>query len=295
MHQLDIFEDSASVQRANELIAALCSFDQAASRLAMQQLVAVDQNHAGIPQFRLLCDFVDHWMSIRNAPDWPRTASGIAAEEQLIREQIIPAAPVLGSAGIDMVRKCWHILAEASENACVGPEHTDCFAAELYLRGQRFHDAVRSARKIPGAEMRAVALRWIGLGYYGCAESELARRAALRYALLAPRQFDAFINETGDAELQRDWKEFQADLGDLDATWFPAWCAHEKKAGNTLSDNLPVTEGGMAYRLVAGLALRERGGLCSAVYEDRARLKQLNESFFAFYMKRRDDQLSSKK
>jgi hypothetical protein len=289
MYQLDIFADSASVQLANDLIVALTNFDRAASQQALQQLVAVDPSHAGIPQLRVLCDFVNHWVNSRIDPDWPPTPSAVAAEEQLLREQIIPAAAVLGNAGIDMVQKCWCILAESSEKACVAPEHNEYFAAELYLRGQRFHDAVRTARKIPGAEMRATALRWMAQGYYGCAESEQARRAVLRYAWLVPQRFNSFIHEIGDIELARDWKDFQADLGDLDATWFPAWCAHEKKAGTPTPDNIPITEGGMAYRLVTGLALRERGGLCSAVYEERARLKQLNGSFFAFYMQRRDD------
>jgi hypothetical protein len=288
MHQLDIFADSAPVQRANDLSAALTNFDRAASRQAMQLLVAADHNHAGIPQFRVLCDFVDHWVESRNDPDWPRTPLAVAAEEKLIRENIIPAATVIGNAGVDLVRNCWGILAKASEGAGVTPDHSDFFAAELYLRAQQFHDVVRTAKRIPGAEMRAVALRWMGLGYYGCGEPEQARSAVLRYAWLAPQRFDAFVEEIRDMELDRDWSDFQADLGDLDATWFPVWCAHEKKAGTSILDNLPATDGGMAYRLVTGLAIRERSGLCPAVYEDRARLKRLNESFFAFYMKRRD-------
>ena len=94
-----------------------------------------------------------------------------------------------------------------------------------------------------------------------------------------------------DAALARDWRNFQADLGDLDATWFPAWCAHEKKAGAATLDNLPPGDGPLAYRLVAGLVKRERGGLCAAIYEDRARLKRLDDGFFSFYMKHRSDPL----
>ena len=289
IYQLDIFKDSVSVQRANDLIAVLAHFDHTASRQALCHLVAVDPNHAGLPQFQVLCDFVDHWVDSRNDPDWPLDPSAIAVEEQLIRKQIIPAAAVMGEAGDELVRNCWCILARASERVCVTPEHYDYFAAELYLRGQQFQDVVRTAQRIPGAEMRAAALRWMGLGYYGCGETEQARSAVLRYAWLAPQRFDAFVDEIRDMELDRDWNDFQSELGDLDSTWFPAWCAHERKAGISILDNLPTTDGGMAYRLVTGLAIRERGGICRAVFEDRARLKRLNESFFAFYMKRRDD------
>lgn len=289
MQQLDIFADSLPVQRANELIAALLRFDGAASRQALQSLALADPANAGLPQFQVLCYFVDNWPTDCDAPDWPRTLTGVADTAQLIREQIIPAAAMMGNAGMSLVRSCWSDLARASEAIGIGANHADCFAAELYLRARRPHDAVRTAQGIPGAEMRAVVQRWLGLGHCRCGEPEPARNAVLRYAWLAPQGFSPFVEEMSDAALTRDWRNFQADLGDLDATWFPAWCAHEKKAGTTMLDNLPSGDGPLAYRLVAGLAIRERDGLCAAVYEDRARLKRLSESFFDFYMKHRSD------
>jgi hypothetical protein len=289
MQQLDIFADSVPVQRANDLISALANLDRPASRLALRRLVEADSRHAGLPQYQLLCDFIDHWADSGGNPDWSPTLAAVAAEEQLIREQIIPATFVMGSAGGALLRKCWGILAKASEGAGIGAAHGDYFAAELYLRAQQFSDVVRTAQKVPGAEMRAMVQRWLGLGFYGCGEAEQARRAVLRYAWLAPQRFDAFVDEVGDVNLTHDWSDFQADLGDLDATWFPAWCVHEKKAGIFKSDNLPTSDGGMAYSLVMNLATRERGGLCPAVYEDRARLRGLDESFFDFYMQRRSE------
>ena len=295
MQQLDIFADSAPVQRANDLIAALANFDCPASRQALHRLEATDPRHANLPRYRMLCDFVDHWAESCNDPDWPSTPAAIAAEEQLIREQIIPETIVMGNAGGDLVRRCWSILAKASEGAGTAPEYSNCFAAELYLRAQHFSDVVRTAQGVSGADMRAVAQRWLGLGFYGCGETEQARRAVLRYAWLAPQRFNAFVDETGDTKLARDWSDFQADLGDLDATWFPAWCVHEKKAAMPMLENLPGSDGGMAYRLTMDLTILERGGLCPAVYETRARLKRLDESFFAFYMKHRSGSHARKK
>ena len=289
MYQLDIFADSVPVQRANDLIAALSNFDGIASRLALRKLEAADPHHAGLSEYQVLCDFIDRGVGSDNNPNRLGTLAAVAAEEQLIREQIAPAAVVMGNSGAGLLRKCWGILAKASEGAGIGPEHGDYFAAELYLRAQQFSDVVRTAQRIPGAEMRASAQRWLGLGFYGCGETDQAWRAALRYAWLAPQRFDTFVDETGDTELARDWSNFQDDLGDLDATWFPAWSAHEKEYSISMRDNLPTSDGGMAYRLVTNLAIRERGGLGPAVYEDRARLRQLDESFFIFYMKRRSD------
>lgn len=299
MQQLDIFADSIPVQRANDLIAALLGFDRGASRRALHRLRDTDGSHAGLIRFQLLCDFLDHWGERYLDTDGihipPDISTDISADEHLLRVQITPAAEVMGIAGRGLVRDCWGILAKASERAGITSANPDCFAAELYLRTRLFPDAVRMAMQIPGADMRAVAQRWLSLGYFGCGETGRARGAVMRYAWLAPQQFDTLVDETGDTALARDWSDFQAVLGELDASWFPAWCAHENKAGSSVLDNLPDGEGCSAYRLVCGLAIRERGGLGSALYEDRARLKQLDEHFFAFYMQRRSAAKSPRK
>jgi hypothetical protein len=290
VQQLDIFADSIPVQRANALITALSRFDRAALRQALPALVCADADYPELAHFQELCAFVDQWPDDRNDAGWPRTLTAIAATAQMISEQIIPAtAAAMGAAGMTLLRKLWSDLARASEAAGIGPEHPDCFAAELYLRAEQAPAVVRTAQGVPGAAMRAAVQRWLSLGYYRCGKAEPSRSAVLRYAWLAPQRLPLLVEEMRDTALARDWRDFQSDLGDLDATWFPAWCAHEKKGGTTLLDNLPQGDGPTAYRLVAGLAIRERAGLGPAVYEDRAHLKRLSESFFAFYLRHRSD------
>lgn len=288
MQQLDIFADSEPVQRANDLIAALARFDYMASRQAMRNLVAADPSHEALDKFQVLCDFLEHWIKYLAESDSSDIAATISSEEKLIREQIIPASIVMGAKSNVLIRKCWESLAWLSEKVNIDPKQIHCFAAELYLRAGQFHDVVRTAKVIPGADMRSAVQRWLALGYAGCGETEHARSATLRFAWLSPQEFDDFVDEMHDTVLARDWNNCQADLDDLDATWFPAWCANEKVAGTLIQDNFPACEGSSAYKLVVSLGLRERNGICRTVFEERARLKQLNESFFAFYMKRRD-------
>lgn len=288
MYQLDIFADSIPVQRANDLVAALAAADPVAARRALHQLAQADPQHVDLPRFRQLCGFLEGRAESGRAL---RSSSAIAAEEQLLREQIVPASAVLGDAANQLLRPCWNTLAQAAEKAGLPPEQHDCFAAELYLRAHQFPAAVRVAQGIAGADFRAAAQRWLSLGFHGCGQTEQARRAALRYAWLAPQRFNALLDELGDAQFSRDWNDFQACLGELDASWFPAWCAHENRAITSRLDNLPDSAGGTAYKLVIDLQIRERGGLCPAVYTDRARLKQLDEGFFAFYMARRAENL----
>lgn len=288
MQQLDIFADSESVQRTNDLITALARFDYMASRQAMCNLVAADPSHEALDKFQVLCDFLEHWIEYIAKPDVSDIVITIAFEEKMIREQIISASIVMGVKGNLLIRKCWESLAGLSEKAGIDPRQTHCFAAELYLRAGQFQDVVRTAKVIPGADMRSAVQRWLALGYAGCGEEEQARSATLRFSWLSPQEFDGFVDEMQDTALARDWSNCQADLDDHDATWFPAWCANEKVAGVPIQDNFPVCEGSSAYKLVMSLGLRERNGICRTVFEERARLKQLNESFFAFYMKRRD-------
>ena len=249
MHQLDIFADSLPVQQANVLIAALRRFDSTASRQALQSLTSTDPANVGLPHFQVLCEFVDNWSTDCDALGRPRTPAAVADAAQLISEQIIPAAVTMGDAGTALVRKCWSDLARASEAVGIGPDHADCFAAELYLRAWQSPDVVRTAQGIPGAALRAAVQRWLGLGYCRCGKTGSARSAVFRYAWLAPKRFSAFVEEMGDAALTRDWLNFQADLDDLDATWFPAWCVHEKKTGAAMLDSLPSGDGPLAYRL----------------------------------------------
>ncbi len=288
MQQLDIFADSEPVRRANALVDALIRFDRPVAHRALQDLRALDPQGEDVPGFQLLCNFVVGWPDSRSAANWPRNPAEVAALEEVLSEHIVPAAAVLGGEGSKvLLRRCWSDLAGAAEACGVGPENRACFAAELYLRAGKFSQAVRLAQSVPGAALRSAAQRWLALGYQGCGDAIRSRHAVSRYAWLAPQGFGALLAELHETSLDRDWRDFQSDLGDLDATWFPAWCAHEQKVDAALLENLPEIDGAMAYRLVTGLAIRERSGLGAAVFEDRARLKRLNEIFFAFYLERR--------
>lgn len=280
MQQLDIFADSEPVQRANDLIGALAHLDRIAARQAMRDLVAVDQHNAVLPRFQVLCDFVEHWDERCDQHD----LEAIVAEEQLIREHIVPASVVMGSAGGKLIHKCWGLLAKKSESAGVPFGNQNCFAAELYLRAQQFDDAVRTVKEMTDGQLFAEVQRWLALGYAGCGKAEQAREPVLRFAWLSPERFDDLVDEMRNVELLQDWDSFQFDLDELDATWFPAWCALGKNFGIAIVDNFPASDGSRAYQLVMSLVSGERSGVhCK---DERARLKKLNESFFAFYLAR---------
>jgi hypothetical protein len=57
----------------------------------------------------------------------------------------------------------------------------------------------------------------------------------------------------------------------------------------------PQNAGAMAYPILIDLISQERAGFSEAVVTDRARLKDLGEHFFAFYLQRRSDFHSSRR
>jgi hypothetical protein len=229
--QLDIFLDSEPVQRANDRIEALSLFDRAASKQALHHLKIADPNHADLPRFQVLCDFLDQGLKSSNQSELAAREAAVIADEKSIREQIIPAAAVMSHKRGALIHKYWHTLALTSEKWGIAPERQAHFSAELYWRAQQYSELVRTAQTVSGGLMRAAVQRWLGLGHYGCGAVKQGRQAVFRYAWLAPQKFDELVDEIADLELSRDWNIFQNDLDQLDASWFPAWCANQFVTG----------------------------------------------------------------
>lgn len=281
MHQLDIFNDSAPIQFANELFIALARFDRDALAPALNRLASADPRFAGLPQLQLLCDFLGGW------PSQCSSADQVADCEFWISAKIVPASRLMGAFARPMLKRLWSDLAFISEALGIGPDKHNYFAAELYLRAGLPADAVRVASKISEPTYCPSVQRWLALGLFRINEGVRGYFAALRCAWLDPEGFSALVSEIGSDTLSREWKLFQSDLGGLDASWFPAWCTHEKKLDLRMVGCIPPGPGPEAYGVVCKLLEREKQGLTAALFDDRARLRNLGDEFFDFYMRRR--------
>jgi len=295
MQQLDIFADSESVQRTNDLMAAWARFDSNGAQLALQALRNVDAAHPELADFKTVCEYLARWPTGCDDPSWPRTPTAIQTAVDQLLTQLIPLTKKMGNAGHTLLRKMWADLANASTVANI--DYTDglTYTAELHWHAEQYAEMVRTAQQVPDADMQAPVQRWLALGHQKCGDHKMARLAALRFAWLAPQQFDMLITEINNLKLTKDWKAFQNDLGDLDATWFPIWCLHEHKADGLNLAPYPQNSGAMAYPILIDLIAQERVGLSEAIFTDRARLKDLGEHFFAFYLQRRSDFHSSRR
>lgn len=289
MQQLDIFADSESVQHTNDLMTAWIQFDHNGAQRALQTMRNANPTHPELSDYQAICEYLARWPTGCDDPSWPRTPTAIQTAVDQLLTQLIPLTQKMGDGGRTLLRKMWSDLANASAVAKIDYAEGLTYPAELHWRAEQYAEMVRAAQLVPDADMQAPVQRWLALGHQKCGDNKMARLAALRFAWLAPQQFDILMTEINNLKLTKDWKAFQNDLSDLDATWFPVWCLHEHKADGLNLAPYPQNSGAMAYSILIDLIAQERAGLSEAIFTDRARLKDVGEHFFAFYLRRRSD------
>ncbi|MFZ5508908.1 MAG: hypothetical protein ACOZCP_02520 [Pseudomonadota bacterium] len=279
MQQLDIFADSRDTWLANAVIDALIARDAARAGAAIEELRKEAPAHAHLSAFSLLCDFL-------RALEW----DGLPVVEALERAEaeLVPACAALGSRAEEFLHPFWRRLAQRA-TAPYDPVRPEAHAAALWLRAGEYARAEAAAREIPDGENRPEVLRWCCLATHRLGGLDAALPFVIRMAWIAPERLGALVGELGEPLLARAWRDFGVALGDLDASWFPAWFLHEHPASALPADALPenVPAAAAACTVLARLLQLEKRGHSPALVSLRGRLKGLGEGFYEFYMERR--------
>jgi hypothetical protein len=104
------------------------------------------------------------------------------------------------------------------------------------------------------------------------------------------------LKTLGDSLLDQDWQAFEADVEELDASWFPAWylVAHPESAsdlGAQLAQDHADARAEIPARQACLLLPRildlEKNGHSRVLVDLRARLRATDARFFAAYMRSR--------
>lgn len=280
MHQLDIFLDTRATSLANALIAALLARDGARAGATLEELRKEAPDHANLPTFGTLCRFVQATQC---------DALPIADALAQVEAQIVPASAALGERAEEFLRPFWRGMAQQAATAPYDPACPVAHAAALWLRAGDHAQADRLAGDIPGGENLVEVLRWRCLARHRLGGLDAALPPLMRFAWLAPARLAALVDELRDPLLERAWRGFLADLGDLEASWFPAWFLHEHRGAalppQAVPEHVPAAQ---AHAVLTRLLELEKRGHSPALVSQRARLKALDETFFAFYLARRD-------
>ncbi len=284
MRQLDLFNDTLSIQKANCLSAVLLMRDWDAMPSALSELVKVDDEGQYYPKFKQLCTLITHALTVLASKE-------IRYEEcshlgEMFQSTLASQANLLmGSAGNEWICSFWSELAEKFER--IGERGKED-SVEAYLKAHRWSDVLRVVNNsFLGKEMRSSVQRWLCLGYLALGHRNEAIQSLLRYAWLSPEGMENLIQESSCASWAQFWQGFQRDIGDLENDWFPAWYLHEFRPLEWRFESYPGTVAARAYQVLLGLLLRESRGIDSTLMADRAKLKGLSPEFFAFYLRYR--------
>ncbi len=282
MRQLDIFDDSRSILLANDIAAALLRRDGPGAAAAIAKLRDEDPRHRDLAAFDCLLAFVEGEVVAPEPADTPVIAALVADADT----RISPAAGVLGQHAEAFLRPLWRRLAAAGTgfDAAMAEAHP----AALWLRAGDHAAAEAAARSIAGGGRLAPVQRWLCLALHPRTGLDGILDPLFRFAWLAPDRLAGLVAELDEPLLERSWRQFLADPGTLDADWFPAWYLAEHPQtplGDTAaSASTPAAD---ACRRLARVLALERQGHSPALVQQRAKLRALDETFFAWYMARR--------
>jgi len=282
MQQLDIFNDTRATSLANDVVAALADHD--GERAA--RVIAVLRREE--PGYRTLAalDTLQAFLEDHGKDSAPADVAAMAARVRHIDEFVLPAAAVLGSRADDFLRPVWRRLA-ATAHAFDGA-FPEVDRVALLLRAGDHEAAETAAREIAGGQRLAVVQRWLCLACHPRFGLDGALAPLFRFAWLAPLRLEGIVAELDDTLLTKAWREFLGVLGNLDASWFPAWYLAEHPATPFIVEANPdeIPAAVACRRLMCILAL-EKQGHSPALVTQRAKLKALDDTFFAWYMARR--------
>ncbi|MDP2825336.1 MAG: hypothetical protein Q8O52_21970 [Sulfuritalea sp.] len=282
MQQIDIFNDTQATSLANDVVAALADHDDERAAQSIAALRREEPDYRDLAAFDTLQAFLEH----RGKDSALADVVAIAARVRRIDEFVQPAAAVLGNRADDFLRPIWRRLA-ATTHAFDGA-FPEAHRAALLLRAGDREAAETAAREIAGGQRLAVVQRWLCLARHPRFGLDGVLAPLFRFAWLAPSRLEEIVAELDDPLLTKAWREFLGVFGDLDASWFPAWYLAEHRAASFIDEAIPdeIPAAAACRRLVRILAL-EKQGHSPALVAQRAKLKALDETFFAWYMARR--------
>lgn len=282
MQQLDIFNDTQATSLANDVVAAFAAQDGERAARAIAALRREEPDYRDLAAFDTLQAFLED----RGKDGAPVDVAAIAARVRLIDEFVLPAAAVLGNYADGFLRPVWRRLAKAVH--AFDGTFPETHRAALLLRAGDHEAAETAAREVAGGARLAVVQRWLCLARHPRFGINGVLAPLFRFAWLAPSRLDEIVAELDDPLLTKARREFLGALGDMDASWFPAWYLAEHCATPFIDEAIPneILAAAACRRLVRILAF-EKQGHSPALVAQRAKLKALDETFFAWYMARR--------
>ena len=220
LDQLDLFNDSSSVQASNALRWALTNRDAGGSRRAHERLAAIDASHRWLP-----C--AEHLIDALEMPAPAGSADALAILHLLDGDWTEAADEILGAGQHDLLMPIWRTVAAALAGADFDPEHPNRHASYAWMKGGDWASVEQAILGVPEYRSQSALLPrmaeaiWRQRRWFEAADHWFA------LCWQAPDEF-AGLMERGripDATLRNGWdagRDQDIEPG-ISAAWFPAW------------------------------------------------------------------------
>lgn len=290
--QLDLFADSRDVMLRNDAIEALWRRDARAAAAARSALAEFAPGHDALAALDVLIGA----LSAAADPPFTGPAEAGTARDHLTNSVAPAAFAVLGADGGAWLTPLWRRLAESAMAVPFSVPAADSHAAPLWLLAGEAAAAAAAVEAIPSWRRIPAPLSWMAQARHALEGLDAVWPLLVELAWLAPRRLAQCARELADPLLDRLLRRFEAECescadnsGDLLA-WFPAWLLNDQPA--LLSRLLEARPGldnepERVFRLMGRLLHLERRGRHAELIESRKRLRNLQPTLYAIYMRTR--------
>ena len=288
--QLDLFVDGRDALLVHAIVTGLMSRDVERTEAGLRRLGQEHPRHPDLVALTVLVEAL-------TAPAPPAAPHAALTERiELTERRLVPAARrFLGADADAFLRPVWQALAANAADLPFEPAHPRTHRAWLCQQYGEWTDVRSSVEHEPGWADTALLRYWMGLAQHHLGAPEVAIRLWLPLCWMDPLLFETCAPGVPNLTIRAAWVAFEQAFPfeeSLDdrapaAAWFPAWLLLRHWGLSRLFDADDIPDAGDAVRvfrhLLALLPLEQRG-LTDELVRQRRALRQLDSSFFRYYM-----------
>jgi hypothetical protein len=288
--QLDLFIDGGDALLIHEIVTGLIGRDVGRTETGLHRL---GQEHARHPDLGALTVLVE---ALTRPVHAAATHVALTERIELTERRLVPAARrFLGTDADAFLRPVWQALAATAADLPFDAAHPRAHRAWLCEQYGEWTGMRAAVEKEPGWADTPLLRYWMGLAQHHLGAPEVAIRLWLPLCWMDPLLFEARAATVPNSTIRAAWIAFdqaflfEASLADRApvTAWFPAWLLLRHRGLSRLFGLDDVSDAGQAasvFRHLLVLLPLEQRGLTDELVRQRRALRQLDESFFRYYM-----------
>jgi len=287
--QLDLFVDGRDAILVHEIATGLISRDVGRTETSLHRLRQEHPHHPDLVALTVLVEAL-------TAPAPPATHVALTERIELTERKLVAAARrFLGADADAFLRPVWQALAATAADFPFDAAYPRAHRAWLCQQYGEWKDVRAAAEDEPGWAETPFLRYWMGLAQHHLGAPEIAIRLWLPLCWMDPLLFETCAPTVPNSSIRAAWVAFErafpfeASLADRApmAAWFPAWLLLRHRGLSRLfrADDIPdAGDAARVFRQLVALLPLEQHGLTDELVRQRRALRQLDESFFRYYM-----------